>query len=246
MIVNFFLDFITILYYDKHIPVEGINVKDDKMNKIIFIWKKYAFLLLFIFLPLVALVDYRFGLAALFCIVMPIFTSFFMGKYWCGNLCPRGSLFDQVVIHLSEEKKTPIFFQTITFRIIIIIVTIYYFYDGINHYGGSLDTWGYLLCKFILMTTVIAALLTTFFNERTWCSFCPVGTLASLNSRIFNRFNKKHLLKVGENCSDCKQCDAVCPMNVKISNYKNGDIMDMNCLACGKCQDSCQLKQISR
>lgn len=216
------------------------------MKKILFVWKRYSYLLLFVFIPLVALVDYKFGLVALLCIFLPIITSFFSGKFWCGNLCPRGNFFDQIISKFSENKKTPRIFQTMIFRISVVIMIIIYFVYEINQVGFSLENLGFLLCKFILITTIIAIVFTTFYNERTWCSFCPVGTIASLNSRLFNRFNKKRLLKVGNQCAECKLCETSCLMNIRISNYKSLPLDDINCLSCDKCQNVCPRNIIHR
>lgn len=63
------------------------------MTKVLKVWKKYSFIV-FIAFVLVGLFDVRIAITAVVCMVAPIVFSLFKGRFWCGNLCPRGSLYD--------------------------------------------------------------------------------------------------------------------------------------------------------
>ncbi|MGI6554071.1 MAG: 4Fe-4S dicluster domain-containing protein [Bacillota bacterium] len=53
------------------------------------------------------------------------------------------------------------------------------------------------------------------------------------------------LLKVkidpGEMCIDCGMCEKVCPMDVKLLEYKNNDqrVLSTECIWCGTCTYEC-------
>lgn len=78
------------------------------MSKLKLYWKKYSFFILFAFIILV-LFDMRFALAAVICMAGPIIVSLWKGRYWCGNLCPRGSMYDSLISKISRRKKYPVF-----------------------------------------------------------------------------------------------------------------------------------------
>ncbi len=46
------------------------------------------------------------GLLVPFIMITLIVMSLFKGKYWCGNFCPHGSLFDNLIFHLVEILKS--------------------------------------------------------------------------------------------------------------------------------------------
>lgn len=58
------------------------------------LWKKYSFTLLIAFIVL-GMFDLRFAIVAGICMVAPIVVSIFKGRFWCGNLCPRGNFYDR-------------------------------------------------------------------------------------------------------------------------------------------------------
>lgn len=207
------------------------------MKTFLFYWKKYSYLIMFIFLPIVAIVDTRLGLIAIVCILAPIITSFFNGRYWCGNLCPRGSLFTNLGKSFSNHKKTPNILQSNYFRVFILLITFGYFGHAIYVTGFDWFQLGLVFCKFIVYTTLLAFVLASFYNEKTWCTFCPAGTLAMVNSKVFK--NKRRMHKVKDTCTECKLCEASCPVNISISQFKGSINSNSDCLKCDECITAC-------
>lgn len=78
-------------------------------------WVLLTFLIVGLFYPAI-------GLIAIICMLAPVVVSFFRGRYWCGNFCPRGSFYDNVLAKFSPKKKIPAFFRTNTFRIFVLLL----------------------------------------------------------------------------------------------------------------------------
>ena len=78
------------------------------MKSILNYWKEYSYIILIAFI-VIGLFDFRIGLIATICMIAPIIVSFFRGRFWCGNLCPRGSFYDNLVSKFSNKKKVPKF-----------------------------------------------------------------------------------------------------------------------------------------
>ena len=57
----------------------------------------------------------KLGLLVLAIMAALMITAFFDGRFWCGNVCPHGSLFDRVIQPISRNGKIPVFFKTKVF-----------------------------------------------------------------------------------------------------------------------------------
>lgn len=101
------------------------------------LWKKYSFVLLIAFV-LMGLIDLRFAMAAAICMIAPIIVSIFRGRFWCGNLCPRGNFYDNVVSKFSNKRKVPKFLKSNYFRIVLMIFMLTMFTLGIKKNWGNL------------------------------------------------------------------------------------------------------------
>ncbi|SHJ95564.1 4Fe-4S binding domain-containing protein [Clostridium cavendishii DSM 21758] len=213
------------------------------MNPILKLWKKYSYIILLIFL-VKGLFDFRIGLIAIICMLGPIIVSFFKGRFWCGNLCPRGSFYDNFIAKFCNKRKTPNFLRTIPFRIFITFLMLTFFTTNIIKNWGNLYRMGGIVYRLIVITTIIGLSLSLFYNERSWCNFCPMGNLAALISKIRNKKNKKTLLQIDANCISCRLCEKNCPMGLSPYKYKNSTIKHADCIQCGRCILKCPKKSI--
>jgi polyferredoxin len=108
---------------------------------------------------------------------------------------------------------------------------------------------GRVFWNIILMTTVVGVVLSFIYAPRTWCSFCPMGTLSSWVApkhvplpRVFTR------ICVDSSCEmKCKMCARVCPMQLTpYESRANGvGYLHADCLKCEKCVKACPTKVIS-
>jgi ferredoxin-type protein NapH len=210
------------------------------MTKVLKVWKKYSFLVFFAFIIL-SLFDMRIALAAIVCMTAPVIIAIRKGRYWCGNLCPRGNFYDNVISKISKGRKVPAFFRSFYLRMIMVIFLFTMFTLGIYQNWGNLYGIGMVFYRIIVITTLVGIILSLFYNHRTWCHFCPMGTLAAIISKLGK---KKKVLQISSDCISCKLCVKKCPLGIVPYKYKGNSINHPDCIQCGKCVDICPKKAI--
>lgn len=200
----------------------------------------WLWLILIIF-TLVGLLYYPpIGYLALICMLGPIVTAFFWGRFWCGWLCPRGSFYDHLVAPLSPKKRIPAFLKNLNTRIFILMVVMGLFLLQVINAWGNWSAIGFVFIRMILATTLVGAVLGIFIHHRSWCNFCPMGTMAHLAAK------GRKSLKISSQCVGCKACVKVCPMQIDIPAFKEtGIISDRDCLKCDKCLEKCPKNALS-
>ena len=64
-------------------------------------WIIIAYIILAWFFPVV-------GLLALICMIGPVLTSIYKGRWWCGNVCPRGNMYDRLLAKYLPHKDNEV------------------------------------------------------------------------------------------------------------------------------------------
>lgn len=229
-----------------------------KTNRTFTIIRKYAW----IFTALVAiggLWQPKLGLLVILIMAGLIITSFFTGRYWCGNFCPHGSLFDKIFLPISQNKKIPSFLKS---KSMIVGFFIFFMFNfsrkiiKITKLWGTfsfLDKLGLLFVNTYLMVLIVGGLLAIFVNPRTWCQFCPMGSLQKLSHKLGKRLGiakkteKKLTISNIDKCYNCGKCAKVCPFQLTpylewsdINQFDN-----INCIKCSTCIENCPAKILS-
>jgi polyferredoxin len=118
-------------------------------------------------------------------------------------------------------------------------------------YNGSIfPDWvaqfGFGFYSLMLTSTLIGLIVMVLYKERTWCSFCPMGTISSWvapkKAPLPKAFTSIH---VSSACQmKCKQCARVCPMQLTPydSRGEEAGYLHPDCLKCGKCTLACPTK----
>lgn len=206
------------------------------MKKLFELWKKYSYVLLIIFI-IVSLFDFRIGMAAIVCMIAPIIVSVYRGRFWCGNLCPRGNFYDNVISRFSKKKAVPKLLKSIYFRVLVLIFMFTMFGLGIQKNWGNPAGIGMVFYRIIVITTLIGIGLSFFYSHRTWCHFCPMGSIAA--SISYFRKDRKKVLEVSNTCVNCKICEKKCPMGISPYDYKGDVLSHPDCIQCSKCAIAC-------
>ena len=133
-------------------------------------WIIIAYIIVGWFYPII-------GLLALICMIGPVVTSIKKGRWWCGNVCPRGNMYDRLLSKYSPHRPIPEFVRTFGFRLFMVLFIFSMF--GIQL--AFVESWsdvGRVFWRIIVMTTVVGVVLSFIYAPRTWCSFCPMGTIS--------------------------------------------------------------------
>lgn len=186
------------------------------------------------------------GFLAIICMIAPVAFSVRKGRWWCGNACPRGSLYDRILSKYSPHRPIPAFVRGRGFRIFMVLFIFTMFSVQMYRAWGDWNAMGRVFWTIILITTIVGVILSFVYAPRTWCSFCPMGTLSSWvapgEGTLPDGYGR---ISVSERCTTrCKLCSAVCPMQLK--PYKSrGDMrgfLHPDCIKCGRCVAGCPLK----
>ena len=215
--------------FHRHMPTKGYPLY----------WILLAYLVVGAFYPII-------GLLALICMVAPVAFAMRRGRWWCGIACPRGCLYDRILSKYSPHRPIPKFVRSFGFRLFMVLFIFTMF--GIQMYfaWGDWNAVGRVFWTIILVTTVVGVILSFIYAPRTWCSFCPMGTLSSWVSPkktpVPNGFTNIH---VSHTCQmKCKSCARVCPMQLTPYDSRSNDVgyLHTDCIKCGKCVTACPIK----
>ena len=182
------------------------------------------------------------GLAAVICMLAPSVYALFKGnRGWCGTYCPRGSFSDVILSRLSFGKSIPRFLKTKSFRIVFFILLMSLFAVQLVVAWGDLKAVGGVFVRMILVTTAITIMLGLFYKPRTWCHFCPMGTMAHYVSKGLPKHEKSSYVQFDTSlCVNCKKCSKACPMSIDLLLHKESCIVsDADCIKCGQCVGNC-------
>ena len=108
-------------------------------------------------------------------------------------------------------------------------------FQDVDPYFALFQFWSdeVALSAFIILGVTI---LLSLFIDRPWCKYaCPYGAVLG----IFNFFRIFKIRRLSSSCTDCKQCDRNCPMNITVSSGKA--VLNHQCISCLSCtsENSC-------
>ena len=195
------------------------------------------------------------GLLVILIMLGLMITSFFKGRFWCGNICPHGSLYDNIINKISLGKNIPKFMKSS-----ILKWGFFLFFMGmftlrivrvLNFWGTEtfINELGFVfVLQYLIMPTILGVSLAFLISPRAWCNFCPMGTFAEIMYKIgsivdIKRFDQKIKITAPDKCKECGACAQACPLELEpYKNFNNNDeFTDISCMKCGKCVDSCPL-----
>jgi len=177
------------------------------------------------------------------CMLLGIGIALFRGRQWCDWSCPRGSFFDSLIKPISPKKEIPKFFKELPFRIgILSFLMVMMGIQLIKRWPDPYEI-GKFFVVLLTVTTILGVVLALLFHHRTWCCFCPIGTMANWVGR------RSDPLKIDSKlCTECKLCYKVCPIKIAPFKFKKNSleiVKDNDCLKCGLCVSVCPEKALS-
>lgn len=192
----------------------------------------------------------KLGLIVALVMLSLIVSGFFNGRFWCGNVCPHGSLFDRVIMPISLNKKIPKFFKSKTFIIIFFTYFMTNFSTKILKIFGIWDKYAFFaklnfLDKIDLWGKVMGppnpAIVTGTLDKvgllfsRTYLMVLVVGGILSIlvDSRVWCQFCPMgSLQKLSHRLGRALNVASKTEKKITISSKEQ-------CHACGKCSRVC-------
>ncbi len=223
-----------------------------KANRIFNPVRKYSWLFTLL-VGLVGLWYPRLGLLVIPVMVTLTTLALFKGRYWCGNVCSHGSLFDVILMPFSRNGQIPRLLRS------RVVAWLFFAFFGWNigskvfrvaGLWGTMEFWdrlGFIFVSSYLMVMIVGGLLAVAISPRTWCNFCPMGTLQVLSYRLgkalqLNRATDEKITVVNQDmCHTCGKCSRVCPLQLSPytafsdTNQFEADV----CIRCSTCVFHC-------
>lgn len=132
------------------------------------------------FLPLIVIGGLFWPLLGYIVFFMMVFLavlSYFKGRFWCANLCPRGAFLDIALSRVSLKRKIPHLVLTPAFKWTVFVLFVVFFIVQLATAEKTLYSIGFVFVRMCLLTTIVAIILGIPVHHRMWCSFCPMGLL---------------------------------------------------------------------
>lgn len=179
-------------------------------------------------------------------------SSLFLGRAWCGWVCPGGGM-QEIVEPINQRpvnlRKTDWIKWLIWIPWISIIIWLVIRaggYSSVNFLhltqsGVSIDE----PLKYIMYYLVIGLflVLAVTVGKRAGChTICWMAPFMIIGRWIRNRFVWPSLRLVADAsaCSDCKTCTRNCPMSLDVNGMVKAQKMEhTECILCGTCVDNC-------
>lgn len=184
-------------------------------------------------------------------------SSLFLGRAFCGWLCPAGGL--QECCMIASDKKTRggrlnwiKFFIWIPWLLTIAAMFISiggfkrtdFLYMTIHGISVA-EPAAYIIFYGVVMLIVVLALAA---GRRSFCHYvCWMAPFMMIGSKIKNTlgYPSLHLSASKGTCISCRACTKKCPMSLDVMNMvQNGNMTNSECILCGECIDGCPKKVI--
>jgi ferredoxin-type protein NapH len=183
--------------------------------------------------------------------------SLFLGRAWCGWVCPGGGM-QEIVEPVNNRPVRPARIDWIKWLVwvpwlslIVWLVIRAGGYSRVNllhltESGISVDEPLKYFTYYIVIALFIG--VAGLVGRRAGChTFCWMAPFMILGRSIRNRFGwpSLRLAANASACSDCKLCTKNCPMSLDVNAMVQVEQMEHSeCILCGTCVDNCSKKAI--
>lgn len=196
--------------------------------------------------PIIVIGGWRYPLLGYFipiCMILGIGVGLWRGRKWCDWYCPRGSFFDTIVKYISPKKEIPKFFKGLPLRIGFLSFLMAMMIIQIIKRWPDPYKIGMFFVVLLSVTTILGLILAFVYHQRSWCCFCPIGSLGNWIGK------GRYPLKIDSKlCTECKLCYKICPIQISPYSFKKENIeivKDGDCLKCALCVSACPKKALN-
>ncbi len=185
-----------------------------------------------------------------------------LGRFMCGWICPVGFLQDVITSVKgrvdSVEKRAHLYWIRLKYVLVVLTFLISGSLGLAVYYGwrflgtaqssdltfGNLSSWfGHISALTWLNVVVLVGFVYAAWRiPRFWCRYvCPVGAIMAVTQK--NSLLGMHRDPI--KCSECKECETACPMQIPILDLDWKKFNDSECILCMACIDACPAGALS-
>lgn len=173
-------------------------------------------------------------------LIAKVFGPMIFGRLWCGWACWTVMVLDLLPFKRSQGRQAPHWERLrcihagLSIGVAAMLVFVFSYTGGIT--GSSGLVW--FAVGNLVYYSIGVVLAYTIKDNRAFCKYvCPVSVLLKITSRF-------SLLKIKgnpEKCNQCKACEKLCPMDIRITEYniKNSRVLSTECSLCLTCISTC-------
>lgn len=134
--------------------------------------------------------------------------------------CPRGIFNDVILSKITRNVKPPALLRSTAFKVAFLVFLIVNLVWGLYN-AKNFAQAGFVFVRLVSLTTAIAIVLGFYYQQRTWCGFCPMGFLATLTIKLRKlwslkepaparkpesvQFKNNIILYTGSHCPPCEE-----------------------------------------
>jgi len=185
--------------------------------------------------------------------------SLFLGRAFCGFVCPGGGL-SECLMRINDKTLKNRRLRVIKYIVwaMLVAATIASFVVAggiaeVDLLAGLEDGWIFLLApyRYIIYFGVLSGALAfqLILGKRSFCQCaCWIAPFMIFGTKLSQRLKlpRLHLKTNAANCVSCKLCTKKCPMSLDVMEMvKGGNMQSAECILCGECADICPKKLIT-
>jgi ferredoxin-type protein NapH len=178
--------------------------------------------------------------------------SLFLGRFFCGWLCPAGAT-QELCFKVNNKEfkggKRNWIKYFIWIPWITIIAVMFFQAGGIGgvdpfyqtYYGISIQDMQSVML-FLIIAGIFAGVAIAAGKRASCHTICWMAPFMIIGRRIRNAINLPALQLVADKseCINCKTCTRNCPMSLDVNSMVQEDMMENSeCILCGTCADTC-------
>jgi len=189
--------------------------------------------------------------ASVIIFVLLLLTSVFLGRLWCGWICPGGGLGE--ACFKIRNKRVSNKFNFVKFIIWVpwLITIVYlvlraggyqqvdFFYQ--TYYGISISGPESMIALIIVLAVITIPNL--IYGRRAMCHYlCWMSPFMISGQKIGDilRVPRVRLDSDKSKCINCMTCTENCPMSLEVNDMvQKNDMASNECILCGTCIDTC-------
>lgn len=179
-------------------------------------------------------------------VIAKIIGPFFFGRAWCSYSCWTVMILD-LLPHKKPQNKRIRYLGLIRYLYFflslgLVLFIWYVLKDPVETQSTAELYW--LIIGNLIYYTLGIALAYKFKDNRAFCKYiCPIPVFQKVSSRFSLLKMKIDPMK----CNDCGKCEMVCPMDIRLMEYKNRKqrILSTECVWCSTCAYECPQNAIT-